>query len=396
MKGDFSRLTFRSERHYTAVLLQQGRPVMDADWNEEAEIASNAVRALARDLLGPHAGVGEGFSVTEHAGTRADGWDLLIAPGVYYVDGIRCENARSTSFRQMAEAAGCGDVVAGPGAYLAYLDVWERHLTAIQQPELLEPGLGDVSTRLQTVWRVRLLELDGSAHGSPEQVLADSFTRGIAGMRARVDPDAGYTGLENHLYRVEVHRGAGAGDPSFKWSRDNGSVVASVLEIDDDRLVLSSKPSPMAWQAGTWVEPEDEHGVLCERVPPLLRIEAVDGERIRTSPAWPLGTTRGGWRSVRRWDHGQAGDPDREGAIPIREDEWLALEDGIQIAFDPSGDYRAGDYWLIPARTADRSVGWPSDASSTGPATVEHHRRRWRGSRSIATEPSGSRRISVA
>ena len=34
----------------------------------------------------------------------------------------------------------------------------------------------------------------------------------------------GYRGVENQLYRVEVHRGGDAEEATFKWSRDNGSV----------------------------------------------------------------------------------------------------------------------------------------------------------------------------
>ena len=45
---------------------------------------------------------------------------------------------------------------------------------------------------------------------------------------------------------------------------------------------------------------------------------------------------------------------------------WLELEDGVQIQFqkltDPNGNqYRPGDYWLIPARTATGDVEWPKD-----------------------------------
>ena len=39
MKGDFTRLTFQPEKHYSSVRLQQGRVQLDADWNEQADIA---------------------------------------------------------------------------------------------------------------------------------------------------------------------------------------------------------------------------------------------------------------------------------------------------------------------------------------------------------------------
>ena len=43
------------------------------------------------------------------------------------------------------------------------------------------------------------------------------------------------------------------------------------------------------------------------------------------------------------------------------EDDWIQLENGIEIQFEEGGDYTAGDYWLIPARTATGDVEWPQE-----------------------------------
>ena len=57
---------------------------------------------------------------------------------------------------------------------------------------------------------------------------------------------------------------------------------------------------------------------------------------------------------------------------------WLDLEDGIQIQFQ-AGVYRAGDYWLIPARTATGDVEWPAMPTDPDkpdavlPHGVRHH-----------------------
>jgi hypothetical protein len=58
MKGDFSRLTFDSKKRYTRVLLQQGRVLLDADWNEMVEIHRHDLRNVMRDLIGPYGGPG--------------------------------------------------------------------------------------------------------------------------------------------------------------------------------------------------------------------------------------------------------------------------------------------------------------------------------------------------
>jgi len=60
---------------------------------------------------------------------------------------------------------------------------------------------------------------------------------------------------------------------------------------------------------------------------------------------------------------------------------WIELEDGIQIQFQPSATaqpnyYRTGDYWLIPVRTATGDVEWPGTAdapAALGPRGVVHH-----------------------
>jgi hypothetical protein len=91
MKGDFTRLTFDPIKHYSRVLMQQGRVQLDADWNEMVELQLYLLRTLAADLIGPHGGPGDSFKIeivkddNEH--------DVpSIKAGHYYVDGILCEN----------------------------------------------------------------------------------------------------------------------------------------------------------------------------------------------------------------------------------------------------------------------------------------------------------------
>jgi hypothetical protein len=75
-----------------------------------------------------------------------------------------------------------------------------------------------------------------------------------------------------------------------------------------------------------------------------------------------------------------------EGATIIVEGEdgrgWLNLEDGVQIQFqkpaqgESVNNYRTGDYWLIPARTATGDVEWPGpieNPQAWPPHGIEHH-----------------------
>jgi hypothetical protein len=74
---------------------------------------------------------------------------------------------------------------------------------------------------------------------------------------------------------------------------------------------------------------------------------------------------------LRRWDH--RGDDQNDGAILIAESDkdWVTLEDNVQIQFQKGGNYRSGDYWLIPARTATGDIEWPQENSIGGKAQME-------------------------
>jgi hypothetical protein len=57
------------------------------------------------------------------------------------------------------------------------------------------------------------------------------------------DPAGGYRGLENQLYRVEIHAAAnatGSVRPTFKWSRENGSVVVGAQVTDLDEIIATA------------------------------------------------------------------------------------------------------------------------------------------------------------
>ena len=70
MNGDFSRDTFDSRRHYCSVLLQQGRVVTDADWNEQSDLTLHRAERQASDVIGhcgaPQDAAGLGLSAATH------------------------------------------------------------------------------------------------------------------------------------------------------------------------------------------------------------------------------------------------------------------------------------------------------------------------------------------
>lgn len=71
---------------------------------------------------------------------------------------------------------------------------------------------------------------------------------------------AGYQGIENQLYRVEIHRGGDETSATFKWSRENGSVVTAITGKSGPTVgVCSLGPDAnLGFQAGQWVELTDD------------------------------------------------------------------------------------------------------------------------------------------
>ena len=107
MQGDFSRTSFDAARGYRAVLIQQGRVLLDSEVNEQAAITAHHDETRTRDVVGAAGGPlpddgGPGpFAIVDATGvtpTAATPWgQLAVTPGRYYVDGVLVESAPPTT-----------------------------------------------------------------------------------------------------------------------------------------------------------------------------------------------------------------------------------------------------------------------------------------------------------
>lgn len=457
MKVDISRDTFRPQRHYSSVRLEQGRVQVDADWNEQIAINLHHTRTTARDTIGRTGTPKQepAFQVVLAPG----GADLLVTPGKFYVDGILCELetpsapllsygpaarqaavprwvARSLAKDLWIEASVAGQAaiytritavdattgvvtfadevkslgagaqlrvlatygtqpdfkVALPsplfavGGALIYLDVWERSITALDDPDIREVALGgaDTATRTRIVWQLKVLPLTGAGPFTCASALPDfdkltTAPTGRLSARAKRDvttdnpcivpASSGFRRLENQLYRVEIHNPGSLtdGKATFKWSRDNAAVVARITGQVGNVLTLAAAPRDQAlgFSSGDWIEITDDVSELAGMSGTLIRLSKAEGKQLT------LDTTTGTLDltkypanpKVRRWDSA--------GALAVKsdptvDDGYLRLEDGAQVKFE-DGTYSAGDYWVIPARTITGDVEWPRDAAGPIP-----------------------------
>lgn len=431
MKGDFTRMTFDPAKHYSRVFQQQGRVQIDADSNEGYDILRYFSRRLAADLIGPHGGTGNGFRIgpavdqTNSAVPR----DFDLAPGHYYVDGILCDNDSPMRYTaQSGSPIGLDKMEAGK-PYLAYLDVWERHVTAYEDEHEERTGIREVAlrgpdtgSRAQIIWQVkwkvidqptinRLKAAEPEGYANFLKFLEDApSVRGRLRARALkprgddepciISPEAHYRGAENQLYRVEIHHPGFALPPvgkpdknkiaTFKWSRENGSVIFPITDVQGEVVTLKDlgRESRFGLRVDDWVEITDDDYVLQNRDEPLLQVKTINRDTmevtLKTTPASPVGTDAAKHPLLRRWDQ----QSDAIAVVETTGDDdpnWVfTLEDGVQIQFQEGEAnlvgsaqtfYRTGDYWLIPARVATGDVEWPGPRGNPRPRPphgVEH------------------------
>src|SRR6185503_12218326 len=125
MNGDFTRLTFRPDKHYSGVRLQQGRLLLDADWNEQVDIGTYHDQTAIADTIGRSGGpLDNGGFALRPSPTNVGQWNGVLGAGRYYVDGILCENEFETLFTGQPDLIGAA-LPTTSGTYLAYLDVWQ-------------------------------------------------------------------------------------------------------------------------------------------------------------------------------------------------------------------------------------------------------------------------------
>lgn len=501
MKSDISRQTFDPRKHYSRVVMQQGRVQLDADWNEQQDIMLHHIETQARDVIGASgASLAQGgFALT----FTPDSSDLIISPGSLYVDGILCEleeemavpalsieagkitlnlpdvdnqpfladhwaevldadeqhigffkitsaqpdqeqNLLILSVEQMSfkppkgdsselfynvrpvmtyktqpnyplpdpRMSGCPmpDEPSDKYMFLAYLDVWQRQITALDDPDIREVALGgaDTTQRSETIWQVKIIPIEIPSKELAEAIKQESnekkagrhaehvrkMTRLLRILTFRPplsewnapaptytgklsvrtsDGDGsdtqGYRGLENQLYHVEVQEGSDDTDtPTFKWARDNGSTVV-MGRVDNHVLTIqgSGQGALLGLQVGQYVELITEdielHG-LPGHLAQIQQIDDITGQiTLSSQPPDDLQEVK-----LRLWNgSGTIDDPGNTDT-----NGWIPLENGIEIQFLPVSTYRSGDYWLIPARTTTGQIDWPHSAPQP-PMGVQHH-----------------------
>lgn len=298
------------------------------------------------------------------------------------------------------------------GDYLVVLEAWQREVNALEDPHIREVALGgpDTCERLQTVWQVHVVPYGGETSPpdspislSPPSPLnccsdfpgwdtykASIRTTGLMNALApppgnnvcpcELPPSAGYLGLTNQLYRVEVFQPGEYNDSAtIVWSRDNAMVEAPIVCIDAQGIVYINSLGTddlHSFSQNNWVEIVDDTADLQGQPRFLAQISQAPGTSAQppcapgapqafTLTLTPPAPSRFQGKSnlrLRRWDMPQSPNMLLDGAgnplgIPIVPG-WVQLENNIEVNFT-EGFYASRSYWQIPARTATGDIEWP-------------------------------------
>ncbi|MFO7565980.1 MAG: DUF6519 domain-containing protein [Enhygromyxa sp.] len=283
--------------HYTGARMQQGRTLLDSDWNEDALLTAEDHRLTLVDLIGAQGSSNNGFNVTNvRAVIPTDSTDMFaphidfdVQPGSMFVGGLRFVVDSSESFMAQADwlrhaldespaepptlselgpdlAANYGlEALAAAPKYrhdLVILIGWEQPVTAVEDGELRERALGgpDSSARIRRVRRIRVAHDAGD--GDPMQTIASlaptinatfdiETAELVSNARLTVTPIApagelpcgpqppsGYVGHEDQAIRVELR-----GGNSITWGFGDAAPLYRVtVGAGGDRITFLNKP----------------------------------------------------------------------------------------------------------------------------------------------------------
>ena len=411
MTADISRHSLRPGQKYTGLVHQQGRLPLDADANEGNDLATLLLRDMVADAICTKGSPNDGFKISPPVTVAAnDGLDFKISRGIFFLGGARCVTADITYLTQpdwlSFSLDGAGPALPEDGEEridLIWLRAWEQVVTATEDAELLEPGLGgpDTTARRRMMCRVEVLEdvantcaeafgqlvkdLFPGGQLDPEGCAIVSNTQLTIGFTqleplddlCRPSAQAGFLGARNEAFRIQVTTPG-----RFVWARDNAAPLYRVQVTDDEESGLPRKLIFLT-------PPRDEFGwPLAGMTVELLRWGALleNGEKAAEPMGLLLSVENGydpadesiivsadipaDWVQWFTTPEGQAASSPRDGA---EENSYFYLriwsgggqgnavdhdmnpgnavelgETGLTATF--SGNGTPGDYWIVSAR----------------------------------------------
>ncbi len=423
---DLSRSATDYRKHFTGVRYQMGRVPTDDDHNENERLHGEDMRRSRVDIIGPSGSPDDGFSI-QNPVINGGSIDFDIVAGSLYLGGNRLTLEANEKFQFQSDWLNMAPsdmplAPAGARFDLVYLECWQQPVSAVEDSELFEVGLGgpDTGARMRIMRRVRAFANALGADCEPDfaaltgmwsasglgtlnkqaELVVDTklkvgFVPGPTGDLCSPAIAGGYLGADNQAIRVQLVDGA-----SFTWGFDNAAPLYRVQVGNNSvgqkrKITMLTEPKDQAhWPvAGQIIEllpwsavlPNKEktaevHGFLAhtdtsydpdtKELFLTTDVPAGFGEEWLNRP--DANNLKPEFFFMRVWNRGS--DALSPLAIPFVNGNPVTLGDtGLSVTFS-GNDHHPDDYWIIAARPESPNlvVPWLLEAGR-GP----HGFRRW-------------------
>jgi hypothetical protein len=355
MTGDYTKVPLRHDERWTGARMQEGRVLLDHEWNLNLDAAARTHQRTAAAAIG-WAGVPAGSQAFEVSVTPSGTLDLTAEPGSMWIDGLLAHNPGQLSYLAQDEIDG----LPATGNALVYLDVFEEHVQPAEDPALVDPALAptDSAARIRIGYRVRALPTtETTCQGAWTALATDALSTGAltvtrTAVTTSSDPCAPpgdpLAQIPDGLLRVEVLNQGPASGATFAWSYENGATAIPVVQIAGSQLTLA--PSHLRLEVGDLVEvswlarraDRKDHGDLyaVANLTPGAGGDVVELGSPVTAPATAAGL------AVRRWD-GRV-----TGATTARNATYRGKDLGVTFSAG-TGSYLPGDWWGVRLRAEE-------------------------------------------
>jgi hypothetical protein len=302
MPSDRSRTPNDLLDQYKAVVTQQGRVILDRDFNALQETVNGRVEADALDVIGPCGTPDDGFAISlpdssppgpplwippSPLSPPVHDFDFLVSPGTMYVGGERAvfpaiEAGHRITYSYydqpdwiQPDAPLVSYSPPSPARESVYLHLFEQEVGAVEDPDLLEVALGgpDTTQRVRLMRRIERKSVQHTdcalawaevkaawlQHGLgfdpktmrllPQVKLQVSFTQSQTEINP-CDPVApgGYLGADNQLIRVQISDPGDPGKPGrpaqLLWGYDNASFLYRITAVVSNATMLQLNQDP--------------------------------------------------------------------------------------------------------------------------------------------------------
>lgn len=400
MGSDRSRVSYDANQQYRAVVAQQGRVTLEADWNEAQQIANEELREEVLDFVGPSGTPDDGYKVE----FIDQSLDFTVSAGTMYVGGVRAFLSKSIQYSKQLDWL---DYVGDPDwvepeklgngnlqPELVYLYLREQEVSTVEDSALQEVALGgpDTTQRTRLIQHIVRLPIKGTTcqtaleearehwqkqglNFNPQTMRLESSAKLKVDFSPQASPTdpcdpetkGGYLGAENQLIRVQISGfDEATGKPKLLWGFDNASFLYRVDVEKNAVLKLQSSPvddfhRPRVGQAvevlrsSAQLSNGEYIASATGRVYTLNAPYTSDNQKITLPEALPSeyqDSKKTPRVFVRVWEKEELFTPD----TPV-----VLGKTGLQVTLQTSGGkpFHVGDYWLFAVRPTTPAQIYP-------------------------------------